>query len=276
MVFCFNLITQTLNKKTVFALIIAIALPLSGYWIMKYYSQTAVHMPPHYFYDSIVVKEKRGKSYNDTIWHKVKNVTFTNQLGKKVSLDDLHGKILVVDFFFSHCPSICPGMAHSMKKLQQSFQQNPDIVQFVSISVDPENDSVTQLRQFADRFNVNHDSWWFLTGNKAEIYDFALQEMKASIADTEVDTAFIHTENFFLLDTNRVIRGWYNGFDTLAQARLASDIPTIMLEKDKTSPSIFREFIPYLPVIFIGIGLNILLVSLLNKKKSKYDVDSYF
>lgn len=49
-----------MNKKTVVALIIAIALPLSGYWIMKLYSETAVHMPPHYFYDSIVVKEKEA------------------------------------------------------------------------------------------------------------------------------------------------------------------------------------------------------------------------
>jgi protein SCO1/2 len=132
--------------------------------------------------------------------------------------------------------------------------------------VDPEHDSFPQLRKFADRLGVNHDSWWFVTGNKKEIYDFAFQELKASIADSNVDTAFIHTENFFLLDTNRVVRGWYNGFDTVKQAQLVQDIPTLMLERDKKSPSIFREFIPYLPVIFIGIGLTILVVSLLNKK----------
>lgn len=255
-----------MNKKTIFALLIALALPLAGYWMVKYFGQDAVHMPRHYFYDSVELKQKRGKAFNDTVWHQVKNINFTNQLGKKVSLDDLHGKILVIDFFFTHCPSICPGMARSMKKLQNSFSQNPDIVQFISISVDPEHDSFPQLRKFADRLGVNHDSWWFVTGNKKEIYDFAFQELKASIADSNVDTAFIHTENFFLLDTNRVVRGWYNGFDTVKQAQLVQDIPTLMLERDKKSPSIFREFIPYLPVIFIGIGLTILVVSLLNKK----------
>lgn len=231
-------------------------------------------MPHHYFYDNVTTKEVRGKTVPDTIWHKVKNISFTNQLGQKVSLNDLHGKIIVIDFFFSRCPSICPDMAKAMKKLQKSFLQNPEIVQFITISVDPEHDSVPQLRKFADKLNINHDTWWFATGDKKEIYDFAFQEMKASIADTNVDSAFIHTENMFLLDTNRIIRGWYNGLDTLKQAQLAMDIPTLMLERDKKSPSIFREFIPYLPVIFIGIGLTILVVSILNKIKKKSDDSS--
>lgn len=248
---------------------LAILLPLAGYWIVKYYSKDAVYMPHHYFYDSVSVTENNGKQRSDTNWHHVKNISFTNQLGNKVSLDDLKGKIIVLDFFFSRCPSICPGLARSMKKLQDSFVKNADIVQFISISVDPEHDSVPQLRKFADRFNVNHDTWWFVTGDKKEIYDFALQEIKASIADTEVDTAFIHTENFFLLDSNRIVRGWYNGFDTARQEDLVRDIPTLMLERDKKSPSILREFIPYLPVIFIGIGMVILLMTILSRLKNK-------
>ena len=226
-------------------------------------------MPHRYFYDDVITKEVKGKTSTDTLWHHVKNMTFTNQLGNQVSLDDLKGKVLVINFFFSRCPSICPGLTRNMKKLQNSFLKNADIVHFISISVDPEHDSVPQLRKFADRFNINHDSWWFVTGNKKEIYDFALQEMKASIADSNVDTAFIHTENFFLLDSSRVVRGWYNGFDTLKQAQLARDIPTLMLERDKKSPSIFREFIPYLPVIFIGIGMVILLMNILIRIKNK-------
>lgn len=256
-----------MNKKAILSLLLVIVLPLISYWLVKVLSKDAVHMPHRYFYDSVAIKEKNGKTTSDTIWHQVKNISFTNQLGKKVSLDELHGKILVINFFFTKCPSICPGLAKNMKKLQDSFVKNADIVQFITISVDPESDSVPALRKFADRFNVNHDSWWFVTGDKAEIYDFALKELKASVADSNVDTAFIHTENFFLLDSNRVVRGWYNGFDTAKQSMLAMDIPTLMLEKDKKSPSILREFIPYLPVIFIGIGLTILVVSMLNRFK---------
>ncbi len=246
---------------------LAILLPFTGYWLVKYFSKDAVQMPHHYFYDSVAVREKNGKTSADTIWHKVKSIPFTNQLGKQVSLDDLKGKIIVLDFFFTHCPTICPGLARNMKKLQDSFVKNDSIVQFISVSIDPEHDSVPQLRKFADRYNVNHDTWWFVTGNKKEIYDFALQEMKASVADSAVDTAFIHTENFFLLDTSHIVRGWYNGFDEEKQAQLVRDIPTLMLERDKNQPSVFRDFIPILPIIFIGIGLVVVLMAILGRNK---------
>ena len=223
-------------------LLLAIALPVIGYELVKYYSEVAVQMPRRYFYDSITTVEKRGKIVPDTIWHEVKNMTFTNQLGKTVTLDSLKGKILVIDFFFTKCPTICPGMARSMKKLQDSYTNSKDsIVQFISISIDPERDSFPRLREFANRYTSNHDSWWFVTGNKRDIYDFAIKEIKANIADVGADTAFPHTENFFLLDRDRVVRGWYNGFDTIKQAQLVRDIPMLMLEKRKKRS--FKEFL---------------------------------
>lgn len=242
-------------------------LPMTGYWLVKYYSKDAVHMPRRFFFDDVTSGNKNGKIVTDTAWHKVKNLHFTNQLGREASLDDLKGKIIVVNFFFTSCPTICPGLARNMKRLQDSYIKNDSIVQFLSVSIDPLRDSVPRLRAFADKYKANHDSWWFVTGDKKEIYDFALKEMKASVADVGADTAFPHTENFFLLDTNRVIRGWYNGFDTVKLAQLAQDIPTIMLERDRKAPSVFRDFIPILPVIFIGIGLVILLMALLNRNK---------
>jgi len=231
-----------MNKKAILGLMLAILLPLTGYYFVKFYSKDAIHMPRRYFFDSVTMVEKNGKILPDTIWHHVKNINFINQLGKKVTLDSLKGKILVINFFFSRCPAVCPGLAVSMKKLQDSYTNSKDsIVQFISVSIDPAHDSVVQLRNFADKFTFNHDSWWFVTGDKKEIYDFALNEIKASIADTEVDSAFIHTENFFLLDRDRVVRGWYNGFDTVKQARLVKDIPLLLLEKTKKRP--FSQFV---------------------------------
>lgn len=190
-------------------------------------------MPPRYFYDSVNVVKKNGKTTFDTAWHQVSAMQFTNQFGKKVSFDDLKGKIIVLDFFFTRCPTICPKLARAMKKLQNSFTNNDSIVEFVSITVDPLHDSVPQLRKWAEKFDVNPDSWWLLTGNRDSIYNMAIKEIKANIADINVDTAFVHTENFFLLDKERIVRGWYNGFDSSAQKRLVRDIPLLMLEKDR-------------------------------------------
>jgi len=222
-----------MKKKAFLALMLAIMFPLLGYLLVNYYSKRDTQMPGRYFYDSVSVSQKNGKNIYDTAWHHVSNVAFTNQFGKKVSFADLKGKIIVLDFFFTRCPSICPRLARAMKKLQNSFVNNDSIVQFVSVSVDPIHDSVPELRKWAERFNVDPDSWWVVTGNRDSIYHFAINEMKADIADVNVDTAFIHTENFFLLDKQRVIRGWYNGFDSNAQKKLVRDIPLLMLEKDQ-------------------------------------------
>jgi protein SCO1 len=223
-----------MNKRALYGLMLAILLPITGFLLVRFYSSNTAHMPRRYFYDSVAVGEKGGKKEIDTVWHNVKSIVFTNQLGKQVTLDSLKGKIVVINFFFTRCPTICPGLARSMKKLQDSYANSRDsIVQFISISVDPENDSVPQLRKFANKFTSNHDSWWFVTGDKKEIYNFALNELKASVADTEIDTAFIHTEKFFLLDRDRVVRGWYEGFDAEKQAQLVKDIPLLMLEKPR-------------------------------------------
>lgn len=231
-----------MNKKALLALLLAAFVPLISYVMVKFYSERAVQMPRRYFYDSVAINEKNGKTTYDTIWHHVKNISFTNQLGQKISLYDVKGKVIVLDFFFTRCPTFCPGMARAMKKLQDSFNKNDTaIVQFISISIDPVHDSVPQLRKFADKYKVNPDSWWMVTGDKKEIYDFALNELKASIADSEIDTGFIHTSNFFLLDKEKIVRGWFDGFDSVAQAKLVRDIPLLMLEKDRKKT--FGEFL---------------------------------
>ena len=183
-----------------------------------------------------------------TVWYKVKNIQLTNQLNQQVSLDDLNGRIIVVSFFFTRCPTICPKLGDAMRKLQNSFPKNDSIVQFISMTVDPKHDSVPQLRHWAEKHHVNPDNWWVVTGNRDSIYDFAFTEIKASVADVNVDTAFVHTENFFLLDKNRVIRGWYNGLDSTAQSRLVRDIPLLMLEKNKKKS--FKDFFNQLKTAF--------------------------
>lgn len=213
---------------------------MAGYLIADSFSKDAVHMPRRYYYDSVVTREKSGKQITDTVWHSVANISLTNQLGQQVSLDDLKGKIIVADYFFTHCPTICPGLTRSMKKLQNALKLKDDrrrvdttFVHFLSFSVDPERDSVPVLKKYADRFGVNHDVWWMLTGPKKTIYDHCINEMKLGLQDGEgVDTAFIHSPKFVLLDKYRVVRGYYDGLDSNAMARLAEDIVFLNLEKD--------------------------------------------
>jgi protein SCO1/2 len=97
-----------MNRTAILGLLLAIVLPLTGYFIVKSYSDNNVHMPGRYFYDSVAVIEKNGRTRTDTLWHSVKNMTFTNQLGKVVTLDSLRGKNISGRLLFFPLPFYMP------------------------------------------------------------------------------------------------------------------------------------------------------------------------
>ena len=112
-----------MSKKSFLAILVALFLPLTCYFLLKHFSAEAVIMPKRYFYDSVRTVTEYGKTTEDTVWHKVRNFTLTNQLGKQVSLNDLKDKIIIADFFFTSCPSICPSLTRNMKRLQDAFNK---------------------------------------------------------------------------------------------------------------------------------------------------------
>ena len=239
-----------MNKNAVLGLCLGIVIPVMCYFVVKHYSDGAIVMPRRYYADTVITQVKNGKEVSDTVWHQVKSIPFTNQLGKEVSFDDLKGKVIVADFFFTHCPGICPKLTKSMKALQDALKikdqlrtKDSTFVHFISFTVDPERDSSTVLKKYADKYGANHDLWWFLTGDKTKVYKFALEELKMGVPNPEtVDTSFIHTEDFVLLDKDRVVRGYYDGTDSVELDRLAKDIVFIMMEKDKKKKrSLFRK-----------------------------------
>ena len=255
---------------------LAILLPLAAYFIVKTKSETAIHMPRHYLPDSINSVTRNGKRSSDTIWHRVGNFTLTNQEGRTITWDDLKGKIIIADFFFTRCPTICPSMTLNMKKLATSIHNGKRVgdktnklVHFLSFSVDPERDSVSRLKSWADRFQINPEQWWLLTGDKKMIYDLALNEMRLGLQDGEgVDSNFIHSDRFVLIDSNRHVRGYYSGLDTMALSRLSSDLVLLTMEKNPDRKSFFDGKLQLIAVVFLaaifGVGL---LLFFLRKKR---------
>jgi len=218
-------------------------LPIASYLFVSNLSKDAIKMPRRYFYDTVVVKMEKGKKINDTVWHKVRPFKLKNQFGKEVGLEDWGGKIIIADFFFTSCPSICPKLTRNMKKLQTAFKKTDSLVRFVSFTVDPVRDSVQALKAYGDKFGIDHDTWFMLTGDRNELYDIALNEFKASIASNgNIDTGFIHTDRFFLLDRDRVVRGWYSGLDSLNLDKLIKDVVLLNMERDKKKKrNLFRK-----------------------------------
>lgn len=221
------------SKNTWLALIVVLGVPLISYFILKFTAETAVVMPRKYFPDTDTSYVKDGKTIYDTTWHRIPDFTLTNQLGQQVSLHDIDSnRIIVVDFFFTRCPSFCPTLTRNMKKLQDAFTKSDSIVRFISFSVDPRHDTVNALKAYSDRFGINSDSWWLLTGAKDSIYRMAERDFKVATLDSS-DYNFVHTDKFILVDKNRIVRGFYGGQDSAEMVRLADDIVLLMLERDK-------------------------------------------
>ncbi|MFV0604420.1 MAG: SCO family protein [Niabella sp.] len=266
-----------MNKKALLAVLLALMLPLTCYLIIRQYSDAALEMPQRFLPDSITTVQQRGKQVTDTSWHKLSNFTLTNQLGETVTLNKYSNKIIIANFFFTHCPTICPPLTLNMKALQQSITNSKRVgdktnhsVQFLSFSIDPERDSVPKLKEWADRFQINPEQWDLLTGDKKTIYDLALNDMKLAVVDGGgIDTSFIHTDHFVLIDSSHNIRGYYHGLDSADIKKLSKDIILLTLEKNPNKTSALAGKLKLLAIVFLiaAMGVGIFLIIF---KKNKH------
>ena len=176
--------------------------------------------------DSLLHGRGRGINGGD---HCISNFELTDQLNQKISKKLLYNKIVVANFFFVSCPSICPKMTQNLLTIHRQYIEDSSLL-ILSHTVWPEVDQVPLLFSYAEKYDVNHNTWRFLTGKKEELYRLARQDYLAApdINDPNFqhgsNADFIHTENIVLLDTKQRIRGYYNGTDSLEMDRLLEDI----------------------------------------------------
>lgn len=160
--------------------------------------------------------------------HRVAPFSLINQNGETVTQQDYEGKVYVADFIFTRCPSICPVMSNNMERIQEAFMTNSNL-KLLSISVTPEIDSVSVLREYASKHGANDSIWNITTGNKKHIYDLARTSYFAVVDESDgLLQDFIHTPNFVLIDKEKQIRGIYDGTKDSEILRLIDDINTLL------------------------------------------------
>lgn len=167
------------------------------------------------------------------ITHTIADFSFINQNNQPISQQTVAGKIHVANFIFTSCGSICPLMTGNMKAVAKAFYNSPDVA-ILSYSVTPWIDSVPKLKAYATNNEITNNNWYFLTGNKAAIYQLARQSYFAEedLGFTKDSTEFLHTEHVLLVDRKQRIRGIYNGTLQLEMEQLVQDIQTLLTEAD--------------------------------------------
>ena len=155
---------------------------------------------------------------------KVMPFSFTNQNGLTITNKDFDGRVYLVEFFFTTCPTICPKMSQNLVDIQNTFPKRSDFG-IASITINPNYDTVEVLKKYAVEKGVDDSRWNLMTGNKKEIYDLARKSyLVAKENPDEGSHDMIHTENFVLVDKEKRIRGYYDGTNELEMDKLINDL----------------------------------------------------
>ncbi|MFT5252151.1 MAG: protein SCO1/2 [Flavobacteriales bacterium] len=163
-----------------------------------------------------------------------------NQNNLKVSNETYKGKVYVLEFFFTTCPTICPKMNQSMLSIEKKFFGNPNFG-IVSITIDPMHDTPAVLKEHAELLGVTSSNWNFLTGDRQTIFDLSNKGFNLYAGQTsQVKGGFEHSGLFALIDKNGNIRCrkddfgnpilYYDGLDKMGVRNLQQDI-SILLEE---------------------------------------------
>jgi len=167
--------------------------------------------------------------------HTIAEFSFQNQLGKITTDKDVSGKVFVVEYFFTTCGTICPKMNIQMQRVQKAYLGNENF-KILSFTVNPEVDSIAQMKRYADSHGAKSNQWFFLTGDKNKLYEMARKSffvLKPQEAQNlgGVESDFIHTNNFVLIDRKMRIRGYYDGTVPHAVDQLIDDVQLLLEEE---------------------------------------------
>ncbi|MEI6866329.1 SCO family protein [Flavicella sp.] len=185
----------------------------------------------------------RNKKKKLVVFEKVPDFEFTNQNGDLISNKDYVGKVFIVEFFFTSCPTICPIMMQNILLLQNKFYGNPNFG-IASISINPKHDTPDVLKSYAKEKGVTMDNWNFLTGDETVIFKFSNEGFKLYAGvNSEVEGGFEHSGLFALVDKNGFIRSrtvkmgnsenpikFYDGLDLNSIEWLKQDIKILLEE----------------------------------------------
>lgn len=137
---------------------------------------------------------------------KVPAFSFLNQDSTLITNEDYLGKVYVVEFFFTTCPTICPIMTQNLVELQDTFKDNEDFG-VASFTINPRYDTPSVLKKYAEKYGITDTDWHLLTGDQDKIYRLAQEGFYIFAQEDEsAPGGFEHSGMFALIDKNGYIR----------------------------------------------------------------------
>ncbi len=176
-----------------------------------------------------VSKLVNGDTIIDTLYHRIPDFQFLNQDSVYITSHTFDNGVYIANFFFTHCPSICPTMQRNLLKVYEKYKGD-ERVRFLSHSIDFRHDSPSVLKAYADKLGVTNDQWQFVTGSKADIYGIADSYMVYTKEDSGVPGGYDHSGYFILVDKDKHIRGAYDGTEDEQVQLLFNELEILLKE----------------------------------------------
>lgn len=157
---------------------------------------------------------------------------FQKQDGNMVSQSDIKNRVYVAEYFFTTCKGICPKMNKNMKLIYDQFKSDKNFL-VISHTVNPDTDSLTVMKHYADSLGASPENWWFVTGSKESLYkaareSYLLDDPKNNTKS--INEQFLHTQFFSLVDRQGRVRGVYDGIKKEEVEQLVHDIKELIKE----------------------------------------------
>ena len=171
----------------------------------------------------------------DTIYPTVPDFAFINQDSQLVTNATFAGKIYVVDFFFIHCPTICPKVKANGVRIFEKYKNDPRVA-ILSHSIDVRNDTGAALKRHADKLGVGTPQWHMVTGEEDAIYGIADNYFSVATKNPEAPGGFDHSGRLILVDKNRHVRSFCDGTDAEETSRFMKDIDLLLEEQFDAKP----------------------------------------
>lgn len=195
------------------------------------------------FYNYLVQQSmKKEKDRPPLLGRLEKDLELVERSGKAVHLHDLKGKILVAGYVYTRCPRGCALVVSKMKKLYEEFDAQKNL-QFLSFTVDPD-DTPQILSEFATRFGITKDNWWFVNGPKDVVRNYLTFQFKFAgvkeIPEAErlnPDDKYVHDMKVALVDHKGNIRGHYDianmdpEYESFWQEKVRKDLKYLIAEQ---------------------------------------------
>lgn len=212
---------------------------------------TLIHMPLHRIYTFLflafialatgcfldknpgklpILGERDVTPAGDTLYPQIPDFQFVDQDSQVVNNATFAGKAYVVDFFFIHCPTICPKVKANGLRVYQKFKDE-DRLLLLSHSIDTRNDTVAALKHHAEKIGIESKKWHLVTGEHDAIYAIADNYFSVATEDPSAPGGFDHSGRLILVDKNRHVRSFCDGTNAEDVDRFMKDIETLLKEQ---------------------------------------------